>query len=216
MFASWQESYNKSRQCVEKQRHYSADKCPDSQGYGLPSGHVRLWELDHKGGRTPKNWYFRIVVLEKSPTGPLDTKEIKPVNLKEDKPWIFTKLPDAEAEVPVFWSPDVNRWLTGKISDAGKNWGQKENRVSEDEMAGWHHQCNGHEPGQTPGDGEGQGGLAWCSLWGRRPQRVRYDLVTERQQQKRSGLEKSMRESWRSLGVYSHRSGRDHMRQCEE
>ena len=40
--ASWQESYDKPRQCVEKQRHYSADKGPYSQGYGLPSGHIQL------------------------------------------------------------------------------------------------------------------------------------------------------------------------------
>ena len=58
--ASWQESYDKPRQCVEKQRHYSADKGPYSQGYGLPSGHVQLWELDHKEGRTPKNWCLRL------------------------------------------------------------------------------------------------------------------------------------------------------------
>ena len=50
--------------------------------------------------------------------------------------------------------------------DAGKDWGQKENRPSEDEMAGWHHRHKGHELGQTPGDGEGQGGLACCSPWG--------------------------------------------------
>ena len=42
-------------ECVEKQRHYSADKGLYSQGYGLPSGHVWLWELDCKEGRTPKN-----------------------------------------------------------------------------------------------------------------------------------------------------------------
>ena len=46
-----------------------------------------------------------------------------------------------------------------------KEWGQKK-RVSEDEMAGWHHQCNGHELGQTIGDGEGQRGLGCCSPWG--------------------------------------------------
>ena len=46
--ASWQESNNKCRQCVEKQRHYSADKHPYSQGYGLPSGHLWLRELYHK------------------------------------------------------------------------------------------------------------------------------------------------------------------------
>ena len=67
--------------------------------------------------------------------------------------------------MPVFWSLDVNRWLIGKVPDAGKGWRQKEKRVSEDEMAGWHHWCNGHELGQTSGDGEGSGGLACCSPW---------------------------------------------------
>ena len=53
-----------------------------------------------------------------------------------------------------------------------KDWGQKDKRASEDEMAGWHHRCNGHELGQTPGDGEKQGGLVCCSPWGHR---VRHD-----------------------------------------
>ena len=56
--------------------------------------------------------------------------------------------------------------VIGKVPDAGKDWGQKEKRASEDEMAGQHHRCNEHELGQTPGDGEGQGGLACCSPWG--------------------------------------------------
>ena len=43
---------------------------------------------------------------------------------------------------------------------------QKEQRASEDEMAGQHHQCNEHELGQILGDGEGQGGLVCCSPWG--------------------------------------------------
>ena len=81
-----QESYDKFRQCVEKQRHYSANKGPYSQGYGLLSGHVRLWELDHKDGRMPKNWCLWTVVLEKTPESPLDSKEIKPVNLKGNQP----------------------------------------------------------------------------------------------------------------------------------
>ena len=66
---------------------------------------------------------------------------------------------------PVFWSPNANSQLIGKVPDSGKDWGQKEKRASEDEMAGWHHQCNGHELGQAPGDGEGQRGLACCSPW---------------------------------------------------
>ena len=73
---------------------------------------------------------------------PLDSKEIKPVNHEEDQPWIFTGRTDAEAEAPVFWSSEVNRRLIGKVPDAGKDWGQKEKRASEDEMAGRHHQWN--------------------------------------------------------------------------
>ena len=153
---------------VEKQRHYSADKGPCSQGYGLPSGHVWLWEPDHKEGRMSKNWYLWTVVLEKTPESPLDSKEIKLVNLKGDQPWIFTRRTDAEAEVPVFWPSDANKQHIGKVPDAGRGWGQKEKRASEDEMVGQHYWCNEHEFGQTLGDGEGQAGLACCSLWGRK------------------------------------------------
>ena len=57
-------------------------------------------------------------------------------------------------------------WLSTKVRDAGRDWGQMEKRASEHEMAGWHRWCNGHELGQTSGDGEGQGGLLCCSPWG--------------------------------------------------
>ena len=164
MIASWQESYDKSRQCVEKQRHYSAHKGLYSQGYGLPGVHVELWELDCKEGRTPKNWCLWTVVLERTPENPLDSKEMKPVNLKGNQPWIFVGRTGAEA--PVIWSFDANSQLNGKVPDAGKDWGKKEKRASENEMAEWHHQCNGYELGQTSWDGEGQGGLVCCSPWG--------------------------------------------------
>ena len=114
----------------------------------------------------PKNWCLWTVVLEKTPQSLLDSKEIKPVNLKGNQPWILIGRTDVEAEAPVFWSSDVNSGLIAKVSDAGKDWGQEEKRASEDEMAGWHHWCNGSELGQTSGDGEGQGGLACCSPWG--------------------------------------------------
>ena len=149
--------------CVEKQRHYSVDKGLYSQGYGLPSGHVQLWELDRREDGALKNWCLWTVVLEGTPESPLDIKEFKPVNINRNQPWILIGRTDAEAETPVFWSPDAKSWLVGKVPDAGKYWGQKEKRVSEDEMARWHHQSNGHELGQTSGDGEGQGGLACCS-----------------------------------------------------
>ena len=115
MIASWQESYDKPRQCVEKQRHYSADKGSYSQGYDLSSDHEWLWELDHKEGRTLKNWCFWTVVLGKTLESLLDSKEIKPVNLKGNQPWILIERTDADIEIPAFWSSDVNSWLIGKV-----------------------------------------------------------------------------------------------------
>ena len=152
----------KPRQSVEMQRHYSADTGLHSQGFGPPSGHVQLWELDHKEGRASKNWYLWTLVLEKTPESPLDSKEIKPVNLKEDQPWILVGRTDAEVEAPIFWSSDVNRQLTGKVPDTGKDWGQKEKRAPEDEMIEWCRWCNRHELMQTSGENEGQGGLECC------------------------------------------------------
>ena len=105
-------------------------------------------------------------MLEKTPESLLDDKEIKSVNLKGNQPWIVIGKIDAEAETPVFWSPDVKSWLIGKVRDAGKDWGQNEKRASEDELTGWHHGWNGHELGQTSGDSEGQRGLECCSPWG--------------------------------------------------
>ena len=51
-------------------------------------------------------------------------------------------------------------------SDTGKDGRQEEKGTTEDEMIGWHQQLNGHEFEQAPGDGEGQGILVCCSLWG--------------------------------------------------
>ena len=75
-------------------------------------------------------------LLEKTLESPLDSKEIKPVNSKGNQPRIFIGRTDAEAEAPVFWSPDVKSQLIGKDPDAGKDWRQKEKRVAEDEMVG--------------------------------------------------------------------------------
>ena len=69
-----------------------------SQSYGFSSSHVWMWELDHKEGWALKNWHFWIAVLEKTLKSPLDSKEIKPVNPKENQPWIFIGRTNAEAE----------------------------------------------------------------------------------------------------------------------
>ena len=122
-------------------------------------------ELDHEEGWALKNWCFWIVVLEKTFESSLDCKEIKPVNPKGNKSWIFTGRTDAEAETLILWSPDGKSRLIGKDPDSGKDW-RWEKGTTEDHMVGWHHQLNGHEFEQALGVGDGQGSLAWCSPLG--------------------------------------------------
>ena len=131
---------------------------------------VYRYELDHKEGWEPKNWCFWTVVLEKTLEGPL---EIKAVNLKGNQPWILIGRTDAEAEAPVFWSPDVNRGLFGKVPVAGKIEGKKK-RVSEGEMAGW--TWTWANSGRWCGTGR-HGVLRLLGLQG-----VGHDLVTKQQQ----------------------------------
>ena len=89
------------------------------------SSHVWMWELDYKESWGPKNWCFWTVVLEKTLEGPLDCKEIQPVEPKGNQSWIFTRRTDAEAETPVLWPPDAKNWLTGKTLMLGKTEGRK-------------------------------------------------------------------------------------------
>ena len=74
----WKESYDKSRPCIKKQRHHFSNNCPYSQNCGFSSSRVWMWELGHKEDWVPKNWWFWIVVLEKTLESLLDCKEIKP------------------------------------------------------------------------------------------------------------------------------------------
>ena len=125
-----------------------------------------MWELDCEESWAPKNWCFWTVVLEKTLESPLDCKEVQPVHSEGDQPWDFFGRNDAEAETPVLWPPYVKSWLIGKDSDAGKDWGQEEKGMTEDEMAGWHHWLDGRESEWTPGVGDRQRGLACCNSWG--------------------------------------------------
>ena len=87
--------------------------------------------------------------------------------LKEISPeYSFFRRTDAEAEIPILWPPNAKNWLIGKDPDSGKDWRQEEKGTAENEMVGWHHRLNGLEFEQTPGVGDGQGGLACCSPWG--------------------------------------------------
>ena len=120
---------------------------PPSQGYGFSSGHVWMWELDYKESWVLKNWCFWTVVLKKTLESPLDCKEIQPVRPKGDQSWVFIGRTDVEDETPIFWLPDAESWLIEKDPGAGRDWVQEEKGTTEDEMAAWHHQLNGHEFG---------------------------------------------------------------------
>ena len=103
---SLEEKQDKPRQRITKQRHYFAYKGPYSQSYGFSTSHVWMWEMDNKKGWVPKNrclW----TKLEKTLESPLDSREIKPLNLKGNQPWIFIGRTDAEAEAPILWPPDA-------------------------------------------------------------------------------------------------------------
>ena len=113
-----------------------------------------------------KNSCFWTVVLEKTLENPLDCKVIQPVHPKGDQSWVFIGGTDAEAETPILWPPDVKSWLIWKDPDAGKDWGQEEKGMTEDEMVGWPHRLNGHEFEQTSWDRGRQKSLACCSSWG--------------------------------------------------
>ena len=108
------------------------------------------------------------VVLEKTLENPLDCKEIQPVHPKGNQSWIFIGRTDAEAAAPILWPPDAESQLIRKDPDARKDWRQEKKGTTADDMVGWHHQLNGHEFEQAPGDGEGQESLVCCSPWGRR------------------------------------------------
>ena len=123
-----------------------------------------MWELDHKESWVLKSWCFWTKVLEKALENPLDSKEIQPVNPKENQSWTFTERTDAEAEAPILWLPDVKNWLLGKDPDSGKDW-RHEKGMTEDEIVGLHHWVHRQEFEQALGAGDGHGSLVCCSPW---------------------------------------------------
>ena len=90
----------------------------------------------------------------------------KPVHPKGNQSWVFIGRTDVEAATTILWPPDAKNWLVWKDPDAGKDWGQEEKGMTEDEIVGWHHRLNGHGSGWTLGVGDGMGGLACCGSWG--------------------------------------------------
>ena len=129
-------SYGKPRQHIKKQTHHFANKGLHSHSYGFSSSRVWMWELDQKKAECQRTDALNCAskLLEKTLESPLDCKEIKPVKCKGNQLWIVIWRTDAEAEAPLLWPPDVKSWLTGKDSDAGQDWRQKEKRAAADKM----------------------------------------------------------------------------------
>ena len=170
MIAAWQESYDKPRWCVRKQRHHFANKSPYSQGCGLSVVMYRKsWTIKKvENWRTDafKLWCWRRL------KSPLDSKEI---NLERNQPWIHIGRTDAEAGASILWPPDVNSLLTGKDSDAGKDWRKKEKRATEERWLDGITDVMDMNLGKL-GDGEGQVVLQSMESW-----RVGLNWATEQQ-----------------------------------
>ena len=115
---------------ILKNRHSFANKGLSSQGYGLSSGHVWMWELDQKESLALKNWCFWTLVLKKTLKSYLDYKEIQPVHPKGDQSWVFIGRTNVEAETLILWCKELThlkrpwcweRWGAGREGD-NKEW----------------------------------------------------------------------------------------------
>ena len=136
MLAAWKKNLYKLREHFKKQRNYFANKGPTSQSYGFSSGHVWMWELDHKESWELKNRCFWTVVLEKILESPLDCKENQPVHPKGDQSWAFIGRTDVERETPILWPPGAKNCLIWKDPDSGNDWKKEEKGMAEDELDG--------------------------------------------------------------------------------
>ena len=139
---SLEKSYDQLRQRIKKQRHYFANKGPSSQMifsvviYGCESWTIKKAESQRADAF--EVWCWRRLLRV-----PWTARRSNESVLKEIKYWISIWRTDAEAAAPILWSPDTKSQLIRKNPEAGKDWEQEEEQMTEDEMVRWHHWLKG-------------------------------------------------------------------------
>ena len=151
---------------IKEKRHHFANKGPYNQSYSFSSSHVWTWELDHTEGWIQRRDAFELWcwsrLLRVSWTARRSNQSIQKESPEYSLEGLMLKLKFQYFGHLMRRATSLEKTLT-----AGKDWMQ-EKGMTEDELVGWHHQLNGHELKQTPGDGEGQGSVACGSPWGHR------------------------------------------------
>ena len=154
-FTSWatREALDKPKESIKKEGHHFANKDEYSQSYGFSSSHARCESWSIKKAENQRIDAFELWCWRRLES-PLDSKEIKPVNPKGNRPWmfhyfqqwkpIFIGMTVAEVEAPILWPPDAKSWLPGKDPEAGQDWGQEEKEATEDETVGMASLTHGH------------------------------------------------------------------------
>ena len=141
-------------------------KHPYNQSYVFSSSHVQLWKLDIKKTEGHRTDAFELRCWSRLLRVPQTARRSNQSILKEINPEYSLEGLMLKLKFQYFGHLIQKSRFIGKDPDAGKDWGQEEKEATEDEMVGWHNWLNGRESEWTPGDGDGQGGLACCDSWG--------------------------------------------------
>ena len=153
---------------ILKNRHYFSNKGSSSQSSGFSRSYLWMWEFNSKVNWALKNWCFELWCWRRLLRIPWTARRSNQSILKETSPGCSLEGTILKLKLQYFGHLLAKSWLVGKDPNAGGDWGQEEKGMTEDEMAGWHHQLDAHEFCWTPGVGDGQGGLACCDSWGRK------------------------------------------------
>ena len=157
---SWKKSYAKPRQHIKKQRHHFADKkvhIVKAMVFPVVMYGCEGWTIKRIDAFELWHWrrLLRVPWTERRSNQPEQRKSVLNIHWK-DWCWSWNS---------ILWPPDGKNWLIGKEPDARKDQRQEEKWVTEDEIAGWHRQLDGHKFEQASGVGDEQGSLA-CSVHG--------------------------------------------------